>query len=142
MRNADFLAKFDTVLNIADPDFTTKFLSAIGAKQGDTLEIMTPQFERTDRREIKPLPFDFAQLSLLSEAQLKKLGCGKWDSPDANGEVLWLLPYQWYDHIPEGTQLVCIDGETEAFQHGKTDGDSRFGLLAYGFKRKADTAKA
>lgn len=55
---------------------------------------------------------------------------------------LWLFPYQWYPHIPEGMELLDINGETELFKKGVTDDDMRFGVLAYGIvpdfeKRKA-----
>lgn len=39
---------FNAMLSLDDPDFAQKFLEVIGAKPGDTVEISTPQFNRTD----------------------------------------------------------------------------------------------
>lgn len=131
--------KFDAVLNLNDPDFVEKFREAVGLKQGEKLQIMMPQFKRTDGLQV-PLPqVDFAKLHELSEETLMAIGCARWDEPDANGDTLWLLPYEWYDHIPEGFMLTCIDGKDEPFQRGVTDNDMRCGVLAYGVKRPTPT---
>lgn len=79
---------------------------------------------------------DFSKLPTLHEDTLKAIGCQKWSEPE-NGKVLWLFPAEWYDHIPDGTQVVDINGATETFKHGETDNDRRFGALAYGFLRAA-----
>lgn len=90
---------------------------------------------RTDGLQV-PLPvFDFGRLPQLSTETLKAIGCQKWDEPDADGNVLWLYPSEWYDHIPDGTIVTDINGKTEAFVKGQTDDDMRFGALAYGFIR-------
>lgn len=127
--------RFDAMIDINDPDFATKLAEAIGLNPGETLEIHTPQFKRTDGMHV-PLPvMDFAALPGLPEATLKAIGCQKWDEPDADGNVLWLYPSEWYDHIPDGTIVTDINGKTEAFVKGQTDDDMRFGALAYGFIR-------
>jgi hypothetical protein len=127
--------RFDAMIDINDPDFAAKFADAIGLKPGEKLEIHTPQFTRTDGLEV-PLPVcDFARLHELPADTLKAIGCQKWDEPDAEGKVLWLYPAEWYDHIPDGTTVVDINGSTEQFKRGVTDDDRRFGALAYGFKR-------
>ena len=128
-------SQFDAILDINDPDFATKLAEAIGAKPGETIEVMTPQFTRTDGLTV-PLPvFDFAKLPTLPEDTLKAIGCQKWDDPDKDGNVLWLYPSEWYDHIPDGTIVTDINGGVEPFKRGETDDDMRFGALAYGFMR-------
>lgn len=132
--------RFDAIIDINDPEFTTKLAEAIGLKPGETLEIHTPQFKRTDGMQV-PLPvIEFAALPSLPEGTLKAIGCQKWDEPDADGNVLWLYPAEWYDYIPNGTMVTDINGQTEAFVHGETDDDMRFGALAYGFKRHASAS--
>lgn len=99
------------------------------------IEIITPQFERTDG--ITPaLPDDFKSLHLLSKETLKQIGCQKWDEPDKDGFVLWLFPADWYDYIPNGLEVIDINNNKETFKHGQTDNDRRFGALSFGFLRK------
>jgi hypothetical protein len=129
--------QFDALLDINDPDFATKFADAIGLQPGEGITFSTPQFERTDGMSV-PLPIcDFDRLPELSEATLKAIGCQKWDEPDADGNVLWLYPAEWYPHIPDGTTITDINGTTERFKRGETDDDMRYGALAYGVNRKA-----
>lgn len=128
----DILDKCDVILDAGDPDFAEQFREAVGLKPGEPLEIITPQFTRTDGI-VPALPqINFSDLHKLPVETLKAIGCGAWDDPNAKGEQLWLLPGEWYSHIPEGMPLVCIDGTTEPFENGKTDNDIRFGCLAYG----------
>lgn len=120
--------KFDAMLDMNDPDFATKLANAIGLKEGEVVEFHGPQFERTDG--IVPIANPSEVISMLpsmGKEALTKLGMGQWGE---NG--LWLLPYQWYDFIPEGMELMCIDGSKEQFKKGVTDDDYRFGCLAYG----------
>ncbi|MBZ9894194.1 hypothetical protein LB545_07535 [Mesorhizobium sp. BR1-1-6] len=129
--------EFDAILDMNDPQFAEKLRAAIGAEPGETIEVHTPQFERTDGLTVpKPL-IDFTKLPSLFEETLKAIGCQKWDEPDNDGNILWLYPAEWYDHIPEGHVMRCIDGNDYPFKRGETDDDMRFGALAYGFLRKA-----
>lgn len=128
------VSKFDEILDITDPDFAEKFRRAIGAKPGEAVEFATPQFKRTDGRVVTytpNTPEEYAALPLLPAFALREIGCGVWNKGD--GKTHWLYPAEWYNHIPAGTPLVCIDGDTETFEPGKTDDDRRFGMLAYGF---------
>lgn len=131
--------KFDEIININDPQFSEKLAAAIGLAPGEVIEVITPQFERTDG--IKPIanPSEIiASIHKMSKEALIKIGLGQWGE---NG--LWLFPYEWYEHIPEGMELMCIDGTTEPFKNGVTDDDYRFGCLAYGivpdFERPSPT---
>ena len=78
---------------------------------------------------------DFSSLHEKSAAELFALGCRRWDDPDADGNVLWLFPKDWYDHIPAGMEVVDIFGEREKFEPGVTDDDYRAGVLAFGVLR-------
>ncbi|MDP1873699.1 hypothetical protein [Phenylobacterium sp.] len=130
--------RFDVVLDADAPDFAERLVAAIGVEPGETIEIVTPQFERTDGLSPVAPDFDFSSLPSLPEASIRALGCMAWDEPDTEGQVLWLYPAEWYAHIPEGHMIVDINGELERFQRGVTDDDMRFGVLAFGFLRKAD----
>ena len=126
----------DAILDMDDPDFATKLREAIGAKEGEPIRIIAPQFNRTDGLDVPKPMMDFAKLPQLADETLKQIGCQKWDEPDEQGNVLWLFPAEWYDFIPDGTTVTCISGEVEKFRRGETDDDRRFGALAYGFVRK------
>lgn len=129
--------KCDTVLSMDDPDFANKLRDALGLKEGEAVNIVTPQFNRMDGLQVPMPQVDFAKLPTMPEETLKAIGCQKWDEPDSAGNVLWLFPAEWYEHIPDGTRIISIGGEHELFKRGETDNDRRFGALAYGFERKA-----
>lgn len=132
MADDDILNKVDVLLDANAPDFAAQFAEAIGAKPGDTVQIITPQFTRTDGI-VPPVPqINFTDLAKMSPETLEQMGCGQWDEANDKGECLWLLPGEWYDFIPDGFPLVCIDGTTSPFKRGVTDNDIRFGCLAYG----------
>ena len=128
--------KFDTVLDMGAPDFAQQFADAIGAKPGETINIVTPQFTRTDGLQVPMLQVSFSNLPFYDDATLRAIGCQKWDEPDANGETLWLFPHEWYSKIPDGLPIVSINGEHKNFRHGATDDDIRFGALPFGFLKK------
>lgn len=46
---------------------------------------------------------------------------------------LWLFPKEWYNSIPDGLEVIDINGGKEEFKRHETDSDIRFGALAYGF---------
>lgn len=121
------------MLSLDDEDFARKFSEAIGAQPGDTIQIATPHFERTDG-VVPALPDAWERLRTLSVETLAALGCGRWDAPDERGTVLMLFPKEWYAHIPAGFEIVTISGNKERFVPGKTDDDYRFGCLAYGIR--------
>lgn len=128
---------FDEYLDANAPDFFERLMEALGVKPGDSVSITTPQFERTDGMVV-PIPAEsLERIAKKPVDVLRALGCGAWDEPDENGEVLMLFPYQWYDKIPDGMELWDISGERLRFKHGETDDDYRFGCLAYGVKVKA-----
>lgn len=124
---------FDALLSLDDPDFSAKFATALGVKPGDTIEVVTPQFTRTD--DIVPsIPDSWQRLRSLPRATLKAIGCCAWDEPDERGMVLMLFPGEWYSYIPADFPIVDINGEHEHFRPGVTDDAVRFGCLAYGIE--------
>lgn len=129
------LDKFDAILDMNDPQFPEKLAGALGVERGDAVTVVTPQFTRTDGLMVPVPDIDVSKLPSLPAETLKAMGFAKWDEPDANGNVLWLYPGEWYDHIPEGHPVTCINGETSPWRRGEMDDDTRFGMLAYGFKR-------
>lgn len=127
--------RFDVMLDANAPDFAERLIEAIGAKPGEPVEIITPQFDRTDGVQPVVPTFDFGNLPSYPEETIRALGCLPWDEPDAEGNVLWLYPAEWYDRIPEGHVVTTISGNEEPFRRGETDDDRRFGVLAYGFQK-------
>lgn len=110
---------------------------AVGAEPGDAISVSGPQFHRA-RGTPAPahlLSSAFEGLALKSEAELLELGCRPWDAedePTVPGHLLYLFPAEWYWQIPEGFEVVDINGQRSKFQRGVTSGDRRFGALAYG----------
>ena len=121
------------MLDMGSPTFAEDFASTIGLGPGEKLEIMTPQFERTDDIQV-PVLIDFNDWGTLHQRDpetLKALGFGVWNE-DEKGKH-WLFPKEWYASIPEGHPIVSISGERETFKRGETDDDYRFGCLSFGF---------
>jgi hypothetical protein len=101
------------------------------APSDTSIIILTPVFERTDGKKVVYQPNtveDFDKLKTYTDDHLKTLGLLRWDDH-------WLFPKEWYDLIPEGYLVVDICEVSEPFKKGETCNDSRFGALAYGFKR-------
>lgn len=127
------------LISLDDPNAANALAQAIGAKPGDAIEIVTPQFTREPGAPpARQPPAPFESVRSLDFAQLKELGCRCWDDPDKDGTVLMLLPGEWYDSIPDGFVLECISKSLSQhrFKKGKTDNDIRFGVLAYGIRVK------
>ncbi len=115
------------VLDMDAPDFVACFRDAVGAKPGEAIEIITPQFNRSKNDPAPGAPpADWNTLRTMSRQQLQAIGLRQWEGS------LMLLPGEWYSFIPDGFELVCINGEVAPFKHGETDNDIRFGCLAYG----------
>lgn len=114
-------------------------MDAIGVQPGESLQIVTPQFERTDGVTV-PSPADFTRadwenLHTRPAETLEALGLGIWTKDKKRTH--WLYPKEWYGLIPDGLPIVQIDGERELFKRGETDDDYRFGCLSFGFIQEA-----
>jgi hypothetical protein len=105
------------------------------------IKITTPQFQRPAGEPGPALPLNaeaFDDLDEMDPTALRELGLIQWNEPGKLGgdmdvdDVLWLFPAEWYDHIPEGFDIVDINGFREKFVRGETDDDIRFGMLSYG----------
>ena len=131
--------RFDVVLDVDDPDFGEKLVAAIGAKPGEKIQFVTPQFERTDVRVIAYIPKtldEYEAIKHLDREARKAVGMGCWgDIPEGHPEAkeLWLFPGEWFSSIPVGLDIVDINGTDEQFDPATADDDIRFGCLAYGF---------
>jgi hypothetical protein len=139
--------------------FAAMVRAACGFSPTEDVEVATPTFNRPSNWIPAMLPPDtpenWRQLQRLTADQLHAWGCRRFspyrDTPPPNERAshkdawfwevesreeatheLWLFPAEWYDSIPNGFPLTCIDGCIESFIRGKTDDDRRFGLLAYG----------
>lgn len=122
------------ILDINSPTFAEDFESATGIKPGDPIEIATPQFHRTDGVQINAPDLtedEWKNLSKIPLERIRQLGCQVWD--DTEKGIHWLFPGEWYPYIPDGLDVLCINGDVKKFQRGVADDDIRFGALAYGF---------
>ena len=124
--------KFDVILDANSPTFIDDLRAALGLRKGEPVTLVTPQFTRADG-VVPSIPDAWEKLHTLSVSTLKAIGCGIWDEPDENGEVLMLFPGEWHALIPEGLRVWCIDGEESAWTK-EHDDDIRYGCLAYGVK--------
>ena len=134
-----------------EDELAAKVRAAIGVGDWDPVSAITPQFDRDDGQEPWYIPetlADFDGLCSAPEEVLRTMCMMPWnntaDPDDAEetarlGGQLWLFPWQWYDHIPDGYEVVTVCGQRERFEHGRTDDDRRFGCLAFGFVRNAET---
>lgn len=114
---------FETV-NIDDPELNEK----LGFDKDTIIEIVTPQFDRIDGREVSSNISSEEILSLhtKSKDELLNLGLLNW-----NGYI-WLIPGEWYSILPVGMQLHCIDESIVTVGTDYIDNDTRMGVLAYG----------
>lgn len=126
-----------------------ELLDTIGAKKGDTINIMTPQFEREYELSIDFKPENSTELKALIETcpadVLLKMGVRKWSNYEESkddddnylkeGEIHYLFPGEWYNLIPNGFEVTGIFGEKYLFKNGESDDDIRFGCLSFGFVR-------
>lgn len=122
------------ILSMDSPTFAQDLADALGIKPGEKINIVLPQFERTDGMQV-PLPMfspnDWAGLPKMDDATLKALGIGVWDATEEGTH--YLFPKEWYGIIPKGLMVKSIDGEVAPFEPGVTDDDYRFGCLSFGF---------
>lgn len=153
-----FLRNFINVKN----DYTMKKIKTIdelasflkkelGLENNDTINIITPQFERDFEIEIDFIPKSGTELKTLIESApkdiLQKMGVCIWTTYDSEvadygkssylkpQQIHYLFPKEWYDYIPDGFEIINVLGEKEIFKRSQTDNDIRFGCLAYGFVR-------
>ncbi len=120
------------MLNMDSPTFADDLANAMGVAPGDKINICTPQFERCDGVVgVDPSTVVWNNVRSYDHDTLVKMGFGVWEKDEA--KVHYLIPHSWYDFVPDGWPLLCIDGEESLFKKGETDDDQRYGMIAYGF---------
>ncbi len=138
------VTKVVPMLDANDPEFADRFAAVLGIGKDDTVNVMTPQFERLDGRviEYESGPEDaetFDAIKGLSSARLLDLGLVKFDT--VGDVVMWLYPGEWFDAIPDGYEVNAIDqDEPIKWNKAEADSDTRNGMLAYGFRRRESSA--
>jgi hypothetical protein len=92
-----------------------------------------PQFQRPDGRHIDYVPDEklLQILPYLEEGVLEGLGLQTWDE-DRN---IWLFPVEWYEHIPEGFEIITINEQVKEFDRDEDHKERRFGVLPFGISR-------
>jgi hypothetical protein len=126
------------VLSLNSPTFAEDLADSLGIQPGEKIQIMTPQFDRMDGKMVTVpefTPLDWAKLPTKSHEELIGMGLGVWKKGEEGTH--YLFPHEWYNIIPEGLEMKCINGTTEIFKRGVTDDDKRFGCIAYGFVKPA-----
>lgn len=67
-----------------------------------------------------------------TSSELEDIGFGVWNVNHKG--YFMLIDGMWYDFIPDGLVLECIDGNIYTSGKDKIDDDTRGGYLAYGFR--------
>lgn len=102
---------------------------ALGLDDGDTIEIISPTFDRIDGTvpQVPGHTIEFYdQLRAKSKDELLSIGLRSW-----NGK-LFLIPGEWHSKLPMGLELIDIFQEKSVVGTDYIDDDTRFGMLAYG----------
>lgn len=89
-----------------------------------------PHFNRGDGRYIDYEPPEelFDVLPNMDDEELRGLGLQPWDDE----HKLWLFPVEWYEHIPEGLEIVSITWEEREFDPDRDIKEARYGAMPYG----------
>lgn len=70
---------------------------------------------------------DWESLRERTVMELRTMGCQLWDS-----SKLVLFPAGWFPYIPDGYEVLTINGTAKRFDRATTSDDRRFGALAFG----------
>lgn len=94
------------------------------------IEIVTPQFERTDGHTPDDPPSDidgFRDLRRRTPDELREMGLQPWPT-----HGIWLFPFEWNGSIPDDLSVVNILGQRMTVSERPDKEDKRFGMLAFG----------
>ena len=119
--------------------FVENFAEILGIDDGETIQLLTPQFEREYKLKIAWIPQtadEFDEVKKLPAEILLKMGVRKWQHE--GNQAHYLYAGEWFDNIPDGYAIVSITGKEKKFKKGVSDDDIRFGCLAYGFIREEE----
>ena len=93
-------------------------------------------------------PNTFRRMPMMSNEVLSSLGLVRWNDPKTwaqnespeifRDNVLWLLPVEWFDDLPEGIAFTAINGRQVLFDRRTSSRDHRFRMLAYGILKPYD----
>lgn len=75
------------------------------------------------------IEIDWDSLTRMDADELAQLGLCRYGDMD-----LWLFPVEWFDWIPEGLMVTCIDGETLPFSRELLRERKRHGYLSFGIR--------
>ena len=64
---------------------------------------------------------EFEALKKMTAAELKKNKLAIFEKGKDN--ALWLFPKEFYNNIPDGFEVITINGKKEKFKKGKSDDD-------------------
>jgi hypothetical protein len=115
-----------------------KSTNAIIQGRSDDIAGLSGRYISPERADcvINPPQVAFADLPNQTEEDLLAMGCTPWSNPDEEGNVVWLFPKEWYDHIPDRLPVYNLEGQKTRFLRGVTPRELRFSWLTFGFKRK------
>jgi len=81
---------------------------------------------------------DLIKMGCLQVRRSKNGSVLNWHSDDTDktsSELLYALPKEWYNYLPEGAEFIRLDGTPLLFQKGITPNESIGGCLTFGFIR-------
>jgi hypothetical protein len=98
------------------------------------ISILGPTFERrsSDSAVASPPATPEAWQDLLSCDAIALQELGMLAFGEVAGGTLYLFSGEWFSAIPEGFEVVTINGTREWFDPDASSDDIRFGCLAYG----------
>ena len=71
----------------------------------------------------------YCSVQAMTKQQRLDAGYRRWNE---GTPTLWLSPAAVYDSIPDGSFVIDIFYQPEVFEKGKTDNDTRCGMLSFG----------
>jgi hypothetical protein len=69
--------------------------------------------------------------ALIDFIPMSKQNCNMWDKDE---DTLWLLTPEEFLRVPDGLELVSILGDVKVKGTDDIDQDTRFGMIAWGFR--------
>jgi hypothetical protein len=72
-------------------------------------------------------------VKLFNPEILKQMGVCPFDKNKKTGLTFYLYPGEWFNNIPKGYKVLCIDGREYLWDKKTCDDDIRYGCLSYGF---------
>lgn len=127
-----------------ESELADRIRDLIGAGRFEEIPVILPSFERPEGQQD---PWFFPEsreavnlLRTLPRDVLRSMGMRKFE--DWDDKEVWLFPAEWFDVIPEGIEIVTINGDVKEFRRDDfgPSGGRRLGTLSFGVL--VDTEKA